>query len=100
MLKQHLTHLILEMIGEDKRDYKLDDGNIITAVTMPYLREKVPELVEKITFPCLNCTKECNKGFCSEICVYMFTKAYIQGKNEWNKILQDKDLMNKIKKDI
>lgn len=47
-MKQQITNIIIEMIGEDKKDYKLDDGNIITAVTMPYIREKAPEIAERI----------------------------------------------------
>jgi hypothetical protein len=54
MLKQHLTHLILEMIGEDA----LFDNILASSEASNYrkgynealqdIREKVPELVEKI----------------------------------------------------
>ncbi len=30
---------IVEMFSENKQDYKLYDGNIITAITMPKIRE-------------------------------------------------------------
>lgn len=44
MLKQHLTHLILEMIGEDIFMPHIEEYN----QALQDLREKVPELVEKI----------------------------------------------------
>lgn len=55
MLKQHLTHLILEMIGEDRLGI---DPTVNIGLTnndlfhynqaLQDIREKVPELVEKI----------------------------------------------------
>jgi len=62
MLKQHLTHLILEMIGEDKikQQQRVSNTPFATQADMQWyiihgenqalqdLREKVPELVEKI----------------------------------------------------
>ena len=54
IMKQHLTHLILEMIGEDSIGTKLSDRHWNEQEryrhndTLENLREKVPELVDKI----------------------------------------------------
>jgi len=50
MLKQHLTHLILEMIGEDKDPYDqpFDCHEAGHNEALQSIREKVPELVEKV----------------------------------------------------
>jgi len=60
MLKQHITHLILEMIGEDKMIRPLTTHEQTWYHTQGYnqalqdLREKVPELVEKINNKIIN----------------------------------------------
>jgi len=49
-MKQHITHLILEMIGEDKDPYDqpFDCHEAGHNEALQSIREKVPELVEKI----------------------------------------------------
>jgi len=60
MLKKHLTNLILETIGEVDVPYFMPEDPIEQGriqgrnMTIVYLREKVPELVEKINNKIIN----------------------------------------------